>query len=160
MPRLLSLSLLTVLLALAPVPGSAQSGNRLWGGLGAALGTPGIGVVFDGSLLRAETLWQARLAVHAPFMSADYRDPFLTEAAVMVGRGGRTLGNWGSVAAGLAVVSGERSSEDTFETVGLAGEARLISQRFPRIGVALGTNLNSEASFAALTLSLQLGRVP
>lgn len=161
MPRSARTLLALSLLAITALPAAGQTGSRLWGGVGAALGTPGIGLVFDGSLASGVSLWQARIALHAPFMSTDPDDPVLSEFAVMAGRG-RGLGNgiYGSVAGGLALVSGERSAEDTFETVGIAAEARIIAPRIPRLAIALQGNLNPERSFAALVGSIQLGGAP
>jgi hypothetical protein len=111
-------------------------------------------------------LYRIRLSVQDNLVgnlggSADERIT-TTETAVMLGRGRRFGRNYGSLAAGAAVVGVDTDgdSADEATTVGVPLEAQLISGGPLRIGATVAANLNLERSFAAFILSLQIGRVP
>ena len=151
----------------APQVAVAQddAGQRaVWGALGIALGTVGLGLQLDLSHHRDGTLWKARWATQYNFAHSTER-PMLSvsELGVLIGRGRPVSSNWGSLSVGLAAVSGDRGSMATpsgFTTVGLVGEAQLISGRWPHISLTFGGNLNPEHSYAGGALSLVLGRLP
>ncbi|HSJ08269.1 MAG TPA: hypothetical protein VK928_00105 [Longimicrobiales bacterium] len=85
----------------------------------------------------------------------------VTEMAFMLGRGRRYVVNYGSVAAGLALVDVYRGEEEAAATtLGIPVEAQLISRGPLRLGATLAGNLNLEQPYAAFILSVQLGRIP
>ena len=74
---------------------------------------------------------------------------------------GRPVGrNWGGASVGIGIVEGSAPDEASFTTAGLAADAQLISGRFPHLALAAVGNANPKASFAAVTLSILLGRMP
>jgi hypothetical protein len=60
------------------------------------------------------------------------------------------------------VVTGSsgRTPPKTFTTVGLALDAFLVSGSFPHLSTGLSSNLNPERPFAAVTVSLLIGKMP
>ncbi|MEO5511661.1 MAG: hypothetical protein ABIS27_13600 [Longimicrobiales bacterium] len=133
-------------------------------GLGVLVGSAGLGGAVDASLNVGARLYRFRLSAQSnDVMAASSPDVRLsiTESAFMLGRGRRYRVNYGSVAAGLALVNVSRGSDDAVKTtVGIPVEAQLISRGPIRLGATLAGNLNLEQPFAAFILSVQLGRVP
>jgi hypothetical protein len=139
----------------------AQAIKAFWAGLGVAIGTPGIGVQIDATLRNDDRVMRGRLLAMGGGRDSAQRTLFVTELAGMYGLGTRLgrSGNWYSVAAGLALLTGDRDQEE-FTTIGIPVELQAISRRSPHLGATLTANLNPEIPFLAATLSLQLGRAP
>ena len=141
----------------------AASDRAVWGGAGVGLGSVGALVQLDASLYRASRLLRGRLTAHSNLGGFGTRaDESVTELSALLGRGAACCGgNWGSASVGGGVVVGRRGPDEAqFTTVGLAGEAALMSRRRPRLSVSAFANLNPERSFAGLSLSLVFGRTP
>lgn len=132
-------------------------------GLGLSAGTAGLGGAIDFSTSAGERLYRFRLTAHdnaiGSWTSSGERLS-IAETALMIGRGHRFVVNYGSVAAGLALVNVYRSENDESTTIGVPVEAQLISGGPIRLGATLAGNLNLEQPFAAFILSVQLGRIP
>jgi hypothetical protein len=131
-------------------------------GVGAGIGSAGLAVAVEVAVHSGERLYKGRLTAHdnlgggwAPGMPAET----ITELGVLYGTGHRFRQNYGLVAAGVALVTVDRTAGSS-ATVGIPVEAQLISARLPRIGVGVIGNLNPVRPFAALVVSLQLGGVP
>jgi hypothetical protein len=147
--------------AAAPLLGAQPSIKAFWAGLGIGIGTPGIGVQLDATLRNDDRVMRGRLLAIGGGRDSDQRTLFVTELAGMYGLGTRLghTGNWYSVSSGLALLTGDRDSEE-FTTIGIPVELQAISRRVPHLGATLTANLNPELPFIAATLSLQLGRAP
>lgn len=145
----------------APRLDAQPSIKAFWAGLGVAIGSPGFGVQIDATLRNDDRVMRGRLLAIGGARDSDERSLFITELAGMYGMGTRfgRSGNWYSAAAGLALLTGDRSDEP-FTTVGIPVELQAISRRSPHLGATLTANLNPEVPYIAATLSLQLGRVP
>jgi hypothetical protein len=132
------------------------------GGIGAGIGSAGLGVGVEVAVHSGERLLKGRLTAHdnlgggwAPGQPAET----ISELGVLYGRGHRYRNNYGLVAAGVALVTVDRTAGSS-TTVGIPVEAQLISARLPRVGVGVIGNVNPVRPFAALMVSLQLGGVP
>jgi hypothetical protein len=145
----------------APRVDAQPSIKAFWGGLGVAIGTPGLGVQIDATLRNDDRVMRGRLLAIGGAVDSDQRTVFVTELAGMYSVGTRfgRSANWYSAAAGLALLTGDRDEEE-FTTIGVPVELQAISRRSPHLGATLMANLNAEIPFIAATLSLQLGRVP
>jgi hypothetical protein len=132
--------------------------------LGVAAGTAGLGGAVDLSMDTQGRVYRGRLTFHDNAigdMGSGRERLTLFETAIMVGRGRRFTRNYGSLAAGLALVTlDEHGDGGSKATVGVPLEAQLISGGPLRLGATLMGNLNLERPVAAFILSVQLGRVP
>lgn len=134
-----------------------------WGGVGAGLSSVGALLHLDLARHRAPRLVRGRLTAHSNFGGlGTQRDESVTELSALIGRGVDCCGgNWGSASLGGGVVLGQLGADAArFTTVGLAGELSLISRRRPHLVAAAFANANPKRSFAGVSLSLALGRVP
>jgi hypothetical protein len=148
----------------AAAPARADDARvAVWGGAGLGLSSAGALLHLDVSHHRAARLLRGRLTAHSNLGGLGTRpDESVTEVSALVGRGAVCCGgNWGSASAGGGVVLGRLGSDATqFTTVGLAAEAALVSRRRPHLAVTAFANANPKRSFAGVSLSLVLGRVP
>jgi hypothetical protein len=129
-------------------------------GLGVAAGTAGLGAGLDVTLEQRARVYRLRLLAldsGVGAMGPGGEPTSVAETAVMLGRGRRFGRNYGTVAAGVAWVSGMR---DDASGPGIPLEAQLISGGPLRLGATLAANLNTITPFAAFVLSVQVGRVP
>lgn len=156
-------------ITLAPAPAAAQvpvspAGiSATWVGLGAAIGTAGIGLQLDLSRYRQARLLRLRLGTHTTgFMATTARDEALvSEVSLLAGRGAPCCGsNWGAWALGGGIVSVDRGDEGSATTLGVAAELFMISGRFPNIVASAFGNLNPQRPFAGIGLALAIGRMP
>lgn len=132
------------------------------GGVGAGIGSAGLSLGVEVAVHSGERLYKGRLTAHDNFGGGwrpEQPAETISELGVLCGTGHRFRNNYGLVAAGVALVTVDRTAGSS-ATVGLPVEAQLISARLPRIGVSAIGNLNPVRPFAALVVSLQLGGVP
>ncbi|MBW3570353.1 MAG: hypothetical protein KY467_04540 [Gemmatimonadetes bacterium] len=132
-------------------------------GLGVSVGTVGIGLAGDVAMVRGDRVFSGRLTFQSTMelgLTPEAESLVVSELGVMYGRGRRVgKANWGSVSAGLALVSGDREGE-TFVTVGIPLQAQYVARGLPHMGATLSANLNLDAPFASLAMSVRVGRVP
>ena len=136
-----------------------------WGGLGLGVGSAGVMAQMDFSRAKNDRLLRARWNGHTNMGGTWSGEPdeSVSELSVLTGRGRICCGgNWGAYALGGGLVTGSRGSApaDEYTTVGFAGEAFLVSARFPHLAVSVLGNANFEKSFVAVNLAILLGRMP
>lgn len=140
-------------------PVETRSGSAFWGGLGLGIGVSTLSAQIDASYWN-ERLYRFRTTVHGSATTTAGEPGDIAEVALLVGSGRPVGRNWAHASAGIGQVSGSVSGGGDFSAVGLAGEAQLISQAMPHLSFGVIGNLNSRASFANVTLSILIGRMP
>jgi hypothetical protein len=151
----------------APVAPEGSARTAWWGGVGAGLGAASPGFVAQAELNRQRggPLLRARVSDFEGFSSWGNAGEAesLQEMSVLIGGGTPCChGHWGGWALGAGVVTGSSGSapERKIRTAGLSGDAFLISGRAPHFSFGVGGNLNPQRSFATISVSLLLGRMP
>lgn len=144
---------------------SPRTTPAVWGGLGLGVGSAGFMAQMDVSRMKHDRLLRARWNGHTNMGGTWSGEPdeSVSELSVLAGRGRICCGgNWGAYALGGGLVTGSRGSApaDEYTTVGLAGEAFLVSARFPHLAISVLGNANMEKSFVAANLAILLGRMP
>jgi hypothetical protein len=143
-----------------------RASTAVWGGVGFGLGSAGLGGQLDLSRVRNDRMIRTRLSGHTN-MGSSYSTSSgpedISEWSVMVGSGKLCCGNnWGGWAVGPSWVSGSSgwSPARKIQTLGITGEAFLVSARFPHLALSAFGNANAQRPFAGLNISLLLGRMP
>lgn len=136
-----------------------RSGSAFWLGAGLSLGPSTLGAQLDASYWNRR-LYRLRTAVLGGFGTGTGSVSDIAEVALLVGSGRPVGRNWGHASAGIGQVTGSFNGGGDFSAVGLAAEAQLISQAMPHLSFGAGGNLNGRASFASITLSILIGRMP
>jgi hypothetical protein len=170
LPRLFAAaSLAALVVGCVPVSSppviSPRATPAVWGGLGVGVGSAGFMAQMDVSRVKTDRLLRARWNGHTNMGGTWSGEPEenVSELGILTGRGGICCGgNWGAYALGGGLVTGSvgPAPAEEFTTVGLAGEAFLVSARFPHLAISMLGNANVKKSFIAVNLSILLGRMP
>jgi len=137
--------------------------RAFWVGAGLGLGSAGLAAAVDLSYWTRARLLRTRAALHADFAGgADPdRSTSVSEVAVLVGQGRPALWrNWGAAAIGVGVAFVGSVPEPARATIGVALESQLISGITPHVALTAAANVNPVHSYASLTASLLIGRMP
>lgn len=132
-----------------------------WAGIGANVGTPGLGIQADfsrasgeGRMLRVRGNVQSDLGIP---------ETSVLELSVMTGRGRICCGGrqWGAYAIGGGIVGGSKGLPvEDFTTVGLAGEIMLVTGKIPHMNFSLMGNLNPKVPWIGANIAILIGRMP
>ena len=145
-----------------PLPSDATA---TWGGVGVGLGSTGVLAQGDLNRYQRDRMYRLRVSAHDNSLASTAQGierKSLTEWSVLAGRGTPCCGsNWGGWALGGGIVNGSRGSPARdYSTLGAAGEAFLVSGRWPHVSISAAANINPEDPVGWFTVSLLLGRMP